>query len=1044
MSAFGPFGDVVEIDFNQLGGNGLFLISGDTGAGKTTIFDAISFALFGFPSGEVRKEENNATLRSHYAPKETKTYVELTFLHKGKEYYIKRNPQYLRPRLRGIGSDTLEQQSAEMLFPDGSKIVDFKKVTKAVEDLLGIDWAQYKQIAMIAQGEFLQLLTADSNERGAILRKVFGTGIFVSIQMRLSEMANKLNRECEVITNSIFQYLNGINIPKEHVNEAALKELLSKKNIYDTEKILEILSEMIALDKEEYKEIKKQYGLTDEKHKEIAMAIAKLEELNKLLASLEKAKEQEEELLEKATWFDEIVKEEERGRKALYFVHPVVEANEVATKGMEQLQKRVVQLEDKIKHLEKSFLTYQEEVKKRETTKPRIEELVGVLSKRRVELEKYQEIDALTKKVEVVRTRLETEREKLLTLTAEKEKKEIRSLELTKALEKVQQVEIEIAGQRACIEKEDAQVKELSNIKREQEELVLMNHQYEKAKREYEGLEKTYQERNSQYTKAEQQYLREQAGIMAKKLLPHEPCPVCGSTTHPNKAVLEQSTLSEEELKALQGQKDLAHQAMLEASGACQKLRVTVDVKKESLMQQCQVVNLPGNDAFSKEFLSALMLRIQEKKQVLHEAKNGYHQLLEKRKLGDSYSQEKKGLMTSLEVLLQDIQKVSQESVKLENEVSGLSGSLDMLRKEVSVATKEELLERYQAEHKEYTSLVEELEKASKQYTEVKQQLEQAKAILKEQREMLQEAMEKARITSKKVEATLLEQEFLSIEDYKEALTTKVDLDRMKKSIEEYKEANTKNQQTILELEKACQGKEKQDSSELLKQQEEILTKKSQIEERYKELYSRINYNVQIGKQVASAYQSHKDKTDEYATVDLLAKTANGNLNGKAKLAFEQYVQAFYFENVLLEANKRLYKLSNSQYSLQRKEEASNLRRATGLELEVMDYYTGKARSVKSLSGGESFKAALCLALGLSDVIQSYAGGIEVDAMFVDEGFGSLDSNSLEHAIETLNALTTGNRLVGIISHVNELKERIDKKIVLEKTMQGSKLKVEK
>lgn len=206
MSAFGPFAGVEEVDFTKLGGRGLFLVSGDTGAGKTTIFDAISFALFGAPSGQVRKEENNTTLRSHYASKETKTFVEFTFSHRGKEYFIRRNPQYMRPRLRGTG-ETMEQQGAELIYPDGRKVVDFKNVNAAVQEILGIDWAQYKQVAMIAQGEFLKLLTADSRERGDILRNVFGTKIYEDIQDRLSFMANGLRAECAKITTSIFESL---------------------------------------------------------------------------------------------------------------------------------------------------------------------------------------------------------------------------------------------------------------------------------------------------------------------------------------------------------------------------------------------------------------------------------------------------------------------------------------------------------------------------------------------------------------------------------------------------------------------------------------------------------------------------------------------------------------------------------------------------------------------------------------------------------------------------------------------------------------------
>ena len=249
-------------------------------------------------------------------------------------------------------------------------------------------------------------------------------------------------------------------------------------------------------------------------------------------------------------------------------------------------------------------------------------------------------------------------------------------------------------------------------------------------------------------------------------------------------------------------------------------------------------------------------------------------------------------------------------------------------------------------------------------------------------------------------------------------------------------------EEKIKQLQVETKNQEKKDLTQLELELKELDKQKIECEEQINIIYSRLNNNREIYQKVKLQYKEQEKVRQEYITVNQLAKTANGELARKSKIAFEQYVQAFYFDKVIQEANKRFYRMSNNQYSLMRKDDPTNLRSSTGLELEVMDYYTGKARSIKSLSGGESFKAALSLALGLSDVIQSFAGGIEVDAMFIDEGFGSLDSDSLEQAIEILNSLTSGNRVVGIISHVSELKDRIDKKIIINKSMEGSRLEV--
>ena len=324
ISAFGPFKNEVTIDFSKLGGQGLFLVSGDTGSGKTTIFDAISFALFGSPSGEKRNEENNMALRSQYADKGVKTFVELTFVHKGKEYFIRRNPQYMRPSLRGNG-ETMESQGAELLYPDGRKVVDYRKVTGAVEDLLGINWAQYKQIAMIAQGEFLELLVADSDKRSAILRKIFGTGIYVNIQERLGMYTNRLRGECEEITNRIFQYFHDVQCPKDNRFYDSIHQLLQNKSIHDTEKLISIISEMVRENKEQHVALSTQYKELETKLTECRKRIAQLEQVNGMFATLEQAKEEERKLISQSSVIEEKTKALKRRTEAIQYIRPLEE-----------------------------------------------------------------------------------------------------------------------------------------------------------------------------------------------------------------------------------------------------------------------------------------------------------------------------------------------------------------------------------------------------------------------------------------------------------------------------------------------------------------------------------------------------------------------------------------------------------------------------------------------------------------------------------------------------------------------------------------------
>jgi exonuclease SbcC len=304
--------------------------------------------------------------------------------------------------------------------------------------------------------------------------------------------------------------------------------------------------------------------------------------------------------------------------------------------------------------------------------------------------------------------------------------------------------------------------------------------------------------------------------------------------------------------------------------------------------------------------------------------------------------------------------------------------------------------------------------------------------------------MAKEQYIRKLKDCGFVENDMENEDKYHKSLLDEEKLEALKSAIETYHRTREKLSYRIGELKSATKDRTEKNLDELRQLQEQLNLKNKEYEEQIRVIFSRITNNDDISRNVKEQNSCQQKVRQEFLSINELAKTANGELTGKTKIAFEQYVQAFYFEKVIQEANKRFYKMSNHQYVLQRKEEPGNLRTAAGLELEVMDYYTGKARSIKSLSGGESFKAALSLALGLSDIIQSFAGGIEMDTMFVDEGFGSLDSDSLEQAIETLNSLTTGNRMVGIISHVGELKERIDKKILIEKSMEGSRLKIVK
>ncbi len=1042
ISAFGPFKDEVTVDFEKLGGQGLFLVSGDTGSGKTTVFDAISFALFGSPSGERRNEENNTALRSQYAAKETKTFVELTFLHKGNKYFIRRNPQYMRPSLRG-GGETKENQGAELLYPDGRKVVDYRKVTNAVEELLGINWAQYKQIAMIAQGEFLELLVADSDKRSTILRKIFGTGIYVNIQERLATITNRLRNECETITNSIFQYFDDVQCPKENPHYEPIQVLVRNRSIHETMNLMEEVLALVNEKKEEHSQVVGEYKKLDHQLTECRKRIAQIEQINSMYVSYEQAKAEEQMLLASTSLMEEKKEVMERGSLALHHIKPLADVYDTLVNEEMVLAKKLTELKAEEAALVVQFKALNEEKQTQEKNQPRIEELAAILVKRREEAAKYKQIESLENKCHELQEQVTSLQKKTTMANQSKGTYEQRREASKQELIQLKDVEVQKATIEASMEQKKQTKQTIQNIQIQFDQILEEQDKLAQAKAELTQKMAHYNELDASYKQAELLYYKELAGLMADKLEVNMPCPVCGSTHHPNKASLATGALTKEELQELKEKVEQALSIVQKDSENCNTRANTLTFKKETLIQAVKPFPTLEVIEFVQEESVLFETHIQELTNALLLLQKDYEKVLEGMTRKSTLEKEQTTIEEQIKELQEELANGEKQLNETMQQLSADNASLTTLKGEVSFGSLNELKQKATEEQKEYTLLKKTLEDVTSRYQEINAKLQQTLAVLQDNSERQKTVTARMATAKEDYENALNKRGFASASDYREALRSEQELKQMQQDIMDFRDKVTKVKQSLEELGKALQGRERKDLSKDKEEESQLLEQKEAYEERIQLISSQTNRNIEILKKVKAAYSQHKDKTDEYGVYERLSKTANGNLSGKAKIAFEQYVQAFYFDQILEAANKRLGAMSNSQYELQRKEEATNLRKNTGLDIEVMDHYSGKARSVKTLSGGESFKAALSLALGLSDIIQSFAGGIEVDAMFVDEGFGSLDSNSLEQALSALNALTLGNRLVGIISHVSELKERIDKKILLEKDREGSKLKLE-
>lgn len=906
LSAFGPYASKTTLDMDSLGESGLYLITGDTGAGKTTIFDAITFALYGEASGENRE---SSMFRSKYADPETPTEVELTFLYAGKEYYIKRNPEYDRPKTRGDGFTT-EKANAELHYPDGRVVTKLRDVNHAVEDIMGIDRNQFTQIAMIAQGDFLKLLLASTDDRKKIFQKIFRTRCYYALQESLKSESGKLGREYETISASIEQYINGIVCDDDDFISFKVRD--AKDGRCSTEETLALLSTLIDNDKD-----------AEEKLNAEAQSIAKdLEEITAILTNHE-------------TWSKAKKSREEAKRN---------------------LNEALVSLEDLKKELQIE-----------EEKKPQVEEIRKLIAAIEAELPEYQELDTKTKDRNKLKESTDELSEKMDKQKENHEslKKEIGALgEERKTLENAAADKEKTEFEK---KKEEERRKNVNDIAKELKALDELEKQLKKDQDVYSKASDSAKTKDEEYQRLFKLYLDEQAGIIAETLYEGMPCPVCGSTTHPVKAIKSENAPTKTELDESKEAHENAQKAAQEASEKASKTKGQADEKRNAVLGMLQ------------------------------------------RMFGD--------------VTIEDADQLIEEAnIEITAKLEVLETAIDEQQKRIERKAKiDELLPQ---KNEECTTLVDTIEKNNN--------------ILTENRITLKSLDERIGILSGK----------LKYESEKKAKEEKKTFETVQKNLENaYKDAsdavNSQNEKisgfraAVEESEKMLSNAKEIDLDSIKNKQGELKSRQKEIGDKQKEINARKSANETAEKGIKSKSAEICNIEEEWTWLKALSNTANGNVSGKGKIMLETYIQMTYFDRIINRANTRLMVMSGGQYELKRRREAENNRSQSGLDLDVIDHYNGTERSVKTLSGGESFKASLSLALGLSDEIQSSAGGIKLDTMFVDEGFGSLDEESLQEAVKALMGLTEGNRLVGIISHVRELKERIDKQIIVTKERSG-------
>jgi DNA repair protein SbcC/Rad50 len=910
MSAFGPYAGKQVIDMEKLGDSGLYLISGDTGAGKTTIFDAIVFALYGTASSDRRSGE---LLRSKYAEPDVPTQVYLVFEYRNQRYEVRRNPAYQRPKLRGDGF-TQEKASAELKLPGGNLIDGLSEVDRKLEEILGMTRDQFMQIAMIAQGDFLKLLLAKTDERRKIFSSIFDTGRFAKLEERLKDEAKRAKDTYDGLNQSIRQ-------EKEH---ARLNAELNPSELTTTQFLKAVEDSCNQANARIKQHEDEQENLDDE-----------ILTLSQLINSLEELERQRKELNTARESLKQIAEEKKLASASLS------EAKDKEPIAAEKERTKLIQEN---------------------------------------QLERYDDLDRLQKKQKDAKSEYEEAVEEMQSL----EEKQRSSAEvLEEAKDELQRLTEQVESLADLVASESALTQEQTAYQSLEDALKTA----EKSKRQWQEATEKFceakqdeEQANNQYRKLNQAFLDDQAGILAEMLEENKPCPVCGSCDHPSPATKSAEAPTKEEVEKSRVAWEKSSDAMTTAGTKAAQWKGMQESDWKHVEELATDLELPEEPEELHDAVVTLLGETKEKLQrvqteliLVKRAKTKKEEAQKRIEETEARIKEREARITALTV----------ETVRLKESIENLQAQIEAVQKNLSYPDRLSAENAIEALTREAKAIRDGIESAKNRVDGLEKKEAQQEAVIKEKQQQIE--MQEAQLKQ-----------------------------------------DSENEETFsFDLEK------------LRIQAGDMETARSQIRETIRKETVDYETNTEVLRKIEKYREELESAEVQLNLRQTLANTASGNLNDKQKIRLETFVQQQIFDRILYRANQRFRVMSGGQYDLVRREDYQK-NQQSGLDLDVIDHYNGTSRSASTLSGGESFMASLSLALGLSDEIQANAGGVQIDAMFVDEGFGSLDEETLEQAMQAMQSLAEeGGRIVGIISHVAELQNRIDRQILVTKEKTG-------
>ncbi len=1105
MSAFGSYAEKTEIDFADVQ-HGLFLITGDTGAGKTTVFDAITYALYDQTSGG--KRDGNM-MRSQYASEETDTYVEYTFSYRDELYTVRRNPEYMRlgKRKYADGSPRYVKESpkVELILPDGSTYRGKKRETdQKIVEIMGMDADQFTQIAMIAQGDFLKLLHAESKERKQIFSRIFQTRLYYRVQEELKRRAGLLYGQLEDNQKAARQEMERVELDGIRLYSGTVLADAT----YLSEVNGECVDEGIALDDNDVisdrRGIEAGAGSSDssevngggtfssddiesyiekwEKLKSYAMipyedVIETLQEIIEAGSVLEKEKKKTAKALQKS--LDELngrKKEGETLNRLFDAFDRVQSKEEELAKLQEQCKKwegkfQTAQKAERVQVQEGRFIRSREAA---ERTRKEIEEIIRSLDILQVQIQEYKEMklrreeeltsqekscnaelvrieDALPlyEQLDQLRERYVKEQKAQKKRQREQEKQKKALEERSKQREDARRIQEEYAQSPGKLselsfrlEQQTVRGRDLKKLEGQLEKLAEEEKEWQVRKQRAGKDQNAYLAAFQAYEERYQAFLAEQAGILAADLSPGSPCPVCGSREHPDICKLTEGAPTQQEVERFKKKRDQAEGKREQSEAELREQAVRCETGREAFAREYERVMYEDTGAGYEEIKKSIQEAIAENEGAVETAQA---ELVKTKQEAGQFEQAvmtEQRIKEEIGTLEQSYECIRTEYNEHLIEEKRLESEIRMKEEKLPLSSKEQAKERMDELKKALKKAKTAYEQAQKKERESVENLRKLEGRRTSNEETLVLQEEEVRVCHRDYEKVLEDQGFTDETAYHAGRLSAGDMAELDRKIKEFHTQVNEVSGRKQSLREQLDGKERADLAELEERLREVMKEQKREQEAYVRLYSSNQKNREVRGRLKTFLEQNGDLKRQYEMVGNLSRTANGSLSGTVKLDFETYVQRQYFKQIIRAANKRLVQMTSGEFILQCRE-VKNLasQGQTGLDLDVYHMASDTVRDVKTLSGGESFMASLSMALGLSDIVQNTAGAIRLDTMFVDEGFGSLDDTARGQAIRILRDLADEKRLVGIISHVNELKEQIDCKLVVTRTDKGSSAK---